>query len=112
MRWSCFRALASNALVASGLCPSPLLQSLVAAALGSDRRVASGIPLSLTLSVSFLDLGDGASPQRQTKRRVPEQYGNLLAYRARLLQRPSFARAVNEARRFRHYFPLGAPDRD
>jgi glutathione S-transferase len=44
--------------------------------------------------------------------RIPEQYGNLLAYRSRLLQRPSFARAVDEARRFRHYFPLGAPDRD
>jgi glutathione S-transferase len=43
---------------------------------------------------------------------IPEQYGNLTAYRARLLQRPSFARAVDEARRFRHYFPLGAPDRD
>ncbi|MCW4462144.1 glutathione S-transferase family protein [Sphingomonas sp. BT-65] len=44
--------------------------------------------------------------------RIPEQYGNLTAYRTRLLQRPSFARAVDEARRFRHYFPLGAPDRD
>ena len=44
--------------------------------------------------------------------RIPERYGNLLAYRERLLQRPSFARAVNEARPFRHYFPLGAPDRD
>lgn len=44
--------------------------------------------------------------------RIPERYGNLTAYRARLLQRPSFARAVDEARRFRHYFPLGAPDRD
>ncbi|MFZ5719065.1 MAG: glutathione S-transferase family protein [Pseudomonadota bacterium] len=44
--------------------------------------------------------------------RIPEQYRNLTAYRARLLQRPSFARAVDEARRFRHYFPLGAPKRD
>lgn len=44
--------------------------------------------------------------------RIPEQYVHLLAYRARLLQRPSFARAVDDARRFRHYFPLGAPDRD
>lgn len=44
--------------------------------------------------------------------RIPEQYDNLLAYRARLLQRPSFAWAVDEARRFRHYFPLGAPNRD
>jgi glutathione S-transferase len=37
---------------------------------------------------------------------VLEQYG------ARLLARPSFARAVDEARYFRPYFPLGAPDRD
>ena len=44
--------------------------------------------------------------------RIPAQYANLTAYRARLLQRPSFARAVEEARRFRSYFPLGAPDRD
>jgi glutathione S-transferase len=44
--------------------------------------------------------------------RIPAGYRNLNAYRARLLQRPSFARAVDEARRFRHYFPLGAPDRD
>lgn len=43
---------------------------------------------------------------------IPERHTALHAYRARLLQRPSFARAVDEARRFRHYFPLGAPDRD
>ncbi|HEY0800232.1 MAG TPA: glutathione S-transferase family protein [Steroidobacteraceae bacterium] len=36
----------------------------------------------------------------------------LRAYRARLLARPSFARAVEEARYFRPNFPLGAPDRD
>ncbi|HRD77554.1 MAG TPA: glutathione S-transferase family protein [Hyphomicrobiaceae bacterium] len=36
----------------------------------------------------------------------------LRAYRARLLQRPSFARAVDEARPFRSLFPLGAPSRD
>lgn len=33
-------------------------------------------------------------------------------YRERLLARPSFARAVDGGRPFRHYFPLGAPDRD
>ena len=33
-------------------------------------------------------------------------------YRARLLARPSFARAVDEARPFRGCFPPGAPDRD
>jgi glutathione S-transferase len=39
-------------------------------------------------------------------------FGNVLAYRARLLKRPSFARTVDEARPFRKFFPLGAPDRD
>lgn len=43
---------------------------------------------------------------------IPETYPLLRAYRARLLVRPSFARAVDEARPFRSFFPLGAPDRD
>ncbi len=34
------------------------------------------------------------------------------AYRARLNARPSVARCIDEARRYRHLFPLGAPDRD
>ncbi len=44
--------------------------------------------------------------------RIPETYPKLRAYRTRLLARPSFARAVEEARPFRAFFPLGAPDRD
>jgi glutathione S-transferase len=43
---------------------------------------------------------------------IPDTYPVLRAYRARLLARPSFARAVDEARYFRPHFPLGAPDRD
>lgn len=43
---------------------------------------------------------------------IPEACTALTAYRQRLLERPSFARAVNEARPYRHYFPLGAPERD
>lgn len=43
---------------------------------------------------------------------IGAQYPQLRAYRARLLVRPSFARAVDEARPFRAYFPLGAPERD
>jgi glutathione S-transferase len=39
-------------------------------------------------------------------------FDRLRAYRSRLLARPSFARAVAEARPYRAYFPLGAPDRD
>jgi glutathione S-transferase len=44
--------------------------------------------------------------------RISEAFPVLRAYRARLLARPSFARAVEEARPFRPLFPLGAPDRD
>jgi len=36
----------------------------------------------------------------------------LAAYRARLLAHPQVSRAVDEARPFRAFFPLGAPDRD
>ncbi|MBJ6764670.1 glutathione S-transferase family protein [Myxococcaceae bacterium JPH2] len=43
---------------------------------------------------------------------IAEDFTQVWAYRKRLLARPSFARAVNEARPYRHYFPLGAPDRD
>jgi glutathione S-transferase len=43
---------------------------------------------------------------------IPESLPSLRAFRTRLLARPSFARAVNEARFFRPHFPLGAPDQD
>jgi glutathione S-transferase len=43
---------------------------------------------------------------------IPEELGALKAYRAKVLARPSVARAVDEARPYRGYFPLGAPDRD
>ena len=36
----------------------------------------------------------------------------LAAYRARLLAHPVVARAVDEGRPYRAYFPMGAPDRD
>ncbi|MDO5758607.1 MAG: glutathione S-transferase family protein [Rhodobacterales bacterium] len=43
---------------------------------------------------------------------IGDSFPRLRAYRTRLLARPSFARAVDEGRKYRHYFPLGAPDRD
>jgi glutathione S-transferase len=43
---------------------------------------------------------------------IDEAFANVRAYRRRLLTRPSFARAVEEARPYRPLFPLGAPDRD
>ena len=44
--------------------------------------------------------------------RISDKFPVLRAYRTRLLARPSFARAVDEARQYRPLFPLGAPDRD
>lgn len=43
---------------------------------------------------------------------IDSAFAHVIAYRKRLLARPSFARAVDEARPYRPLFPLGAPDRD
>lgn len=43
---------------------------------------------------------------------IDARFAQVRAYRERLLARPSFKQAVDEARPYRPYFPLGAPDRD
>ena len=43
---------------------------------------------------------------------IGEHFPSVRTYRSRLNARPSFARAIEEARPYRHFFPLGAPDRD
>jgi glutathione S-transferase len=43
---------------------------------------------------------------------VGDRFPEVLAYRGRVLARPSVARVVDEARPFRKLFPQGAPDRD
>lgn len=43
---------------------------------------------------------------------IDPAFKNVHAYRSRLLARPAFARCVDGGRPYRHYFPLGAPDRD
>lgn len=43
---------------------------------------------------------------------IGPEFTHVHAYRRRLLARPSFSRAVDEARPYRAGFPLGAPDRD
>jgi glutathione S-transferase len=43
---------------------------------------------------------------------IPDGLATLKSYRARLLARPSYARAVDDARPYRKMFPPGAPDRD
>lgn len=77
-----------------------------------DRRMAGrgwvvGESFSLAdcAAAPFLFYADWTHP-------IADGFIHVRAYRQRLLQRPSFARAVDEARPFRPYFPLGAPDRD
>lgn len=41
---------------------------------------------------------------------IPEKFTHLWAYRDRLLTRPSYARALDEARPYRHLFPLAIPE--
>jgi glutathione S-transferase len=43
---------------------------------------------------------------------IADAFPRVRAYRSRLLAWPAFARAVDEARPYRSYFPLEAPDRD
>jgi len=71
----------------------------------ADRVWASGERFSLAdcAAAPALLYADWTYP-------IPERFKNLWAYRARLLERPSYARALEEARVYRHYFPLGAPE--
>lgn len=73
----------------------------------SGRLWAAGDRFTLAdcAAAPFLFYADWSHP-------LGGRFPEVGAYRARLLARPSFARAVDEARPFRHYFPLGAPDRD
>ena len=73
----------------------------------ADREWATdaGFSLADAAAAPSLFYADWAYP-------LGDRYPSVTAYRRRLLARPSFARAVDEARRYRHYFPLGAPDRD
>lgn len=41
---------------------------------------------------------------------IPKSFAHIWAYRERLLARPSYARALDEARPYRKLFPLGAPE--
>ncbi|MEO8142405.1 MAG: glutathione S-transferase family protein [Sphingomicrobium sp.] len=43
---------------------------------------------------------------------IGERRPRVTAYRQRLHAHPAVSRAIDEARPYRHYFPLGAPDRD
>lgn len=73
----------------------------------ADRQWAAGDRFSLADcgAAPFLFYADWTHA-------IDERFAHVRAYRQRLLARPSFARAVDEARPYRSYFPLGAPDRD
>jgi glutathione S-transferase len=73
----------------------------------SGREWAAGETFSLAdcAAAPFLFYADWTH-------RIDPSFANVIAYRQRLLARPSFARAVDEARPYRPLFPLGAPDRD
>jgi glutathione S-transferase len=43
---------------------------------------------------------------------IPQEFARLQKFRAHLLGMPPVKRCVEEARPYRAYFPLGAPDRD
>lgn len=73
----------------------------------SGREWANGSEFSLAdcAAAPALFYADWVEP-------IDPQLANVRSYRQRLLARPSFARAVDEARPYRHFFPPGAPDRD
>ncbi|HVF92998.1 MAG TPA: glutathione S-transferase family protein [Sphingomonas sp.] len=72
---------------------------------GREWAAGEGFSLADCAAAPSLFYGDWVHP-------IDKAYPRLRAYRSRLLARPSFARAVEEGRRYRSYFPLGAPDRD
>jgi len=73
----------------------------------ADRTWAVGDDFTLAdcAAAPFLFYADWTHP-------IDDTFENVWNYRRRLLGRASFARAVDEARPYRGYFPLGAPDRD
>jgi glutathione S-transferase len=71
-----------------------------------DRQWAAGDSFTLAdcAAAPSLFFADWVHP-------IDERFASTKAYRARLLKRPSVARAVDEARPYRKFFPPGAPDR-
>lgn len=72
---------------------------------GREWAAGDGFSLADCAAAPSLFYADWAHP-------IGAGFAHVRAYRQRLLARPSFARAVDEARPYRRFFPLGAPDRD
>jgi glutathione S-transferase len=73
----------------------------------ADRQWAAGDKFSMAdcAAAPALFYADWTHP-------ISDEFPNVRAYRGRLNARPSFARAIEEGRPYRTFFPLGAPDRD
>ena len=73
----------------------------------ADREWAAGGAFSLAdcAAAPALLYADWAHP-------IAREHPRVRGYRSRLLERPSYARAVDEARPYRANFPLGDPGRD
>jgi glutathione S-transferase len=72
---------------------------------GREWAAGDGFSLADCAAAPSLFYADWAHP-------IDGSFAHVRDYRRRLLARPSFARAVDEARPYRALFPLGAPDRD
>ena len=72
---------------------------------GREWATDAGFSLADCAAAPALFYADWAHP-------LGDRFPTVRDYRRRLLARPSVTRAVDEARPYRHYFPLGAPDRD
>ncbi|QGN53272.1 glutathione S-transferase family protein [Novosphingobium sp. Gsoil 351] len=110
-----------------------VMQEIVAEHLRSpedpDPAVASRVHDRLDRSYRWIDRWLGDNPPGDTitlvecaaapslfyadwVHRIPPELDRLRAWRAHLLALPPVKRCVDEARPYRAYFPLGAPDRD
>ena len=72
---------------------------------GRDWACGADFTLADCAAAPALFYADWAHP-------IGDKHAVLRAYRARLIARPSVKRCIDEARPYRAYFPLGAPDRD
>lgn len=72
---------------------------------GREWAATDGFTLADCAAAPALFYADWVHP-------IADRYAGVRAYRGRLNGRPSFARAIDEARPYRPLFPLGAPDRD
>ena len=73
--------------------------------LGDPWAVGDDLSLADCAAAPSLFYADWVEP-------IGEARPQLAAYRAHLLAQPAVARCVDEARPYRSFFPLGAPDRD